>query len=74
MSLSLEDVRWKVSATERTVSGRNWRQGFGFCIQDFRGLPILSMSYETENEAREAKSAVRKAIERAMDICKSAIR
>jgi hypothetical protein len=74
MSLSLEDLRWKVSATERTVSGRNWRQGFGFCIQDYRGIPILSISYETENEAKEAESAVRKAVERAMDICTSAIR
>jgi hypothetical protein len=74
MSLSLEDLRWKVSATEKTVSGRNWRHGFGFAIQDFRGLPILSMSYETENEAKEAESAVRKAVAQAIDISKSAIR
>ena len=74
MSLSLEDLRWKVSATERTVSGRNWRHGFGFSIQDFRGLAMLSISYETENEARKAESAVRKAVEQAIDISKSAIR
>ena len=74
MSLSLEDLRWKVSSTERTVSGRNWRHGFGFSIQDFRGLPMLSISYETEKEAKEAESAVRKAVEQAIDISKSSIR
>lgn len=74
MSLKLEDQHWKVSDTEATVSGRNWRHGFGFSIQDFRGLPILSISYETQNEAKEAESAVRRALERAIDITKSAIR
>ena len=68
MSLKLEDPRWKVGATEKTVSGRTWRHGFGFSIQDFRGLPVLSISYETEEEAKAAESAVRKAVERAIDI------
>ena len=71
MSVKLEDPRWKVSATEKTVSGRTWRHGFGFAIQDFRGLPMLSISYETEREAKEAESTVRKAVERAMDVSKS---
>jgi hypothetical protein len=32
---------WKVGATEKTVSGRNWRHGFGFSIQDSRVLSHL---------------------------------
>jgi len=71
MSLKLQ---WKVSATERTVSGRNWRPGFGFAIEDFRGLPMLSISYQTENEAKKAESAIREAVDRAMDISNSVIR
>ena len=51
VSLKLEDLGWKVSPTEETVSGRNWRR-YGFSIQDFRGLPILSISYKTEYEAK----------------------
>lgn len=74
MSLKLKDLRWKVSATERTISGRNWRHGFGFAIQDFRGLPMLSISYETENEAKKAELAIREAVNQAIDISKSAIR
>ena len=62
------DVPWKVGATEKTVSGRTWRHGFGFSIQDFRGLPLLWISYETEREAKHAESAIRKVIERAIDI------
>ena len=30
MSLKLADTSWKVSATDKTVSGRTWRHGFGF--------------------------------------------
>jgi hypothetical protein len=61
---------WKVGATEKTVSGRMWRHGFGFSIQDFRGLPLLSISYQTEREAKHAEAAIRKAIEQAIDIAK----
>ena len=63
---TMADIPWKVGATERTVSGRTWRHGFRFSIQDFRGLPLLSISYETEKEAKQAESAIRKAIERAI--------
>ena len=70
MSLKLADTSWKVSATDKTVSGRTWRHGFGFSIQDFRGLSILSISYESERAAREAELAVRKALQGAMDITK----
>ena len=63
---TMADIPWKVGATERTVSGRTWRHGFGFSIQDFRGLPLLSISYETEKEAKQAELAIRKAIERAI--------
>jgi hypothetical protein len=68
MSLKLADTRWKVSATDKTVSGRTWRHGFGFSIQDFRGVPLVSISYETEKEAKEAEPAIRKALEKAIDI------
>jgi hypothetical protein len=68
--VTIADIRWKVSTTEKTVSGRTWRHGFGFSIQDFRGLPILSISYETEKEAKQAESAIRQALERAIDISK----
>jgi len=62
------DPPWKVSPTEKTVSGRMWRHGFGFAIKDFRGLSLLSISYETEREAKKAESAIRKAIAGAIDV------
>jgi hypothetical protein len=62
------DLPWKVSTTEKTVSGRTWRHGFGFSIKDFRGLSLLSISYETEREAKQAESAIRRAIAGAIDI------
>jgi len=65
---TITDIAWKVGATERTVSGRTWRHGFGFSIRDFRGLALLSISYETEKEAKRAELAIRQAIERAIDI------
>jgi hypothetical protein len=65
---TIADTRWKVGATEKTVSGRTWRHGFGFSIQDFRGLSLLSISYETEEEAKRAEWAIRKALEGAIDI------
>lgn len=68
MSLKPADASWKVSATDKTVSGRTWRHGFGFSIQDFRGVPLVSISYDTEKEAKEAESAIRKALEKAIDI------
>jgi hypothetical protein len=64
------DTLWKVGATEKTVSGRTWRHGFGFSIQDFRGLPLLSISYETETEAKKAELAIRNALAAAIDISK----
>ena len=68
MSLKLADTCWKVSVTGKTISGRTWRHGFGFSIQDFRGVPLVSISYETEKEAKEAETAIRKALERTIDI------
>jgi hypothetical protein len=65
---TITHIPWKVGATERTVSGRTWRHGFGFSIQDFRGVSLLSISYETEKEAKRAELAIREAIEGAIDI------
>jgi hypothetical protein len=70
LSSALRHTRWTVGATEKTMSGRTWRYGFKLSIQDFRGIPLLSISYETEKEAKEAEPAIRKAIERAIDITK----
>jgi hypothetical protein len=64
------EMPWKVGATERTVSGRTWRHGFGFSILDFRGLSLVSISYQTEEEAKQAASVIGKALERAIDITK----
>ena len=66
--VTIADTRWKVGATEETISGRTWRHGFGFSIQDFRGVPLFSILYGTEKEAKEAESAVRRALDRAIDI------
>jgi hypothetical protein len=68
--VTIADTRWKVGTTEKTVTGRTWRHGFGFSIQDFRGLSLLSISYETEKEAKQAESAIRKALEGAIDVSK----
>jgi hypothetical protein len=38
MATPTADLRWKVGATEKTVSGRNWRHGFGFSMKDFGAL------------------------------------
>jgi len=65
---TITDIPWKVTATEKTVSGRTWRHGFGFSIQDFRGLSLLSISYETEKEAKQAELAIRRALEAAIDV------
>jgi hypothetical protein len=62
------NLPWKVSTTEKTVSGRTWRHGFGFSITDFRGLSLLSISYETEREAKKAESAIRKSLAGAIDV------
>jgi hypothetical protein len=59
---------WKVGVTEKTVNGRDWRHGFGFSIQDSRGLPFLSISYQTEKEAKQAELMIRKALEGAIDV------
>lgn len=64
------DILWKVGATEKTVFGREWRHGFGFSIQDYRGIPLFSISYETENEAKQAEAAIRRALKAAIDISK----
>jgi hypothetical protein len=62
------NLPWEVSTTEKTVSGRTWRHGFGFSITDCRGLSLLSISYETEREAKKAESAIRKSLAGAIDV------
>jgi hypothetical protein len=68
---TVADTRWKVGATEKTVFSRAWRHGFGFSIQDYRGVPLFSISYETEDEAKQAELAMRRALKAAIDISKA---
>ncbi len=60
----------KVGKTQPTISGVGGRYGFGFSVQDVRGAPLLSVSYDTEEDAREAETLIRKALEKATDITK----
>jgi hypothetical protein len=50
--------------------GVGGRHGFGFSVQDGRGAPIVTISYATEKEAKEAEAVIRKALENALDITK----
>jgi hypothetical protein len=59
---------WKVGEVQPTVSGVARRLGFGFVITDVRGRPLVSMSYQTEEEAEKAHALVEQAIENAIDI------
>jgi len=61
---------WKVGKTQRTMSGVGGRHGFSFSIQDGRGAPIVTISYATEEQSKEAEAVVRKAIENAVNISK----
>jgi hypothetical protein len=66
----MANPQWKVGATQQTVSGPSRRYGFGFSIQDFRGAPLLTISYESEKEAKEAESTIREALETAIEVFK----
>jgi hypothetical protein len=66
----MADNRWKVGETISTISGPSMVIGYGFSIQDFRGAPLLSISYKTQEEAKEAAAAIRMALEAAIDITK----
>jgi len=52
------------------MSGVGGRHGFSFSIQDGRGAPIVTISYATEEQSKEAEAVVRKAIENAVNISK----
>ncbi len=60
----------KVGKTQPTMFGVGGRHGFGFSVQDLRGAPLLTISYATEEEAKEAEAIIRKALENAIDITK----
>jgi len=60
----------KVGKTQPTMFGVGGRHGFGFSVQDLRGAPLLSISYATEEEAKEAEAIIRKALEKAVDVTK----
>jgi len=61
---------WKLGNTQPTNFGVGGRLGFGFSVQDQWGAPLLTISYATEEEAKEAEIIIRKAIEKAVDITK----
>jgi hypothetical protein len=60
----------KVGNTQSTMFGADRRYGFGFSVQDLHGAPLLSISYDTKEDAREAEALIRKALEMAVDITK----
>ena len=62
------ESRWKVGPTQSTTYSSAQRYGYGFTITSFRGAPLLSVTFEKEAECREAEQAVRKALEKAVDI------
>jgi hypothetical protein len=62
-------TKWQVGKTQATT-GVGGRHGYGFSVQDGRGAPLLSISYATVEEAKEAEAAIRKAIENAISIVK----
>ncbi len=64
----MADARWKVGETQPTTYGASRRYGFSFSIQTFRGAPLVTIAYETKEECEQAEAAVRKAIEKAVDI------
>jgi uncharacterized membrane protein YdfJ with MMPL/SSD domain len=59
---------WKVGATEATEYSSSLGHGYGFTIQTSAGLPLLKLMYVTEDAAKCAEAAVRKAVEGAVDI------
>jgi len=61
---------WKLGNTQSTKFGVGGRLGFCFSVQDQWGAPLLTISYATEEEAKEAEIIIRKAIEKAVDITK----
>jgi hypothetical protein len=61
-------LRWKVGATQATMYSPSQRHGFSFAVQNVHGAPLLNITYASESESKEAETAVRKAIEKAVDI------
>ncbi len=60
----------KVGKTQPVMFGVGARRGFGFSVQDLRGAPLLSIAYDTEEEAKEAEVIIRRVLENAIDIAK----
>jgi hypothetical protein len=59
---------WKVGTTQSTSYGVGQRFGHGLSVQDARGMPLVTIVYATEEESKQAESAVRKAIENAVHV------
>jgi hypothetical protein len=64
----MADARWKVGSTQPTTYSASLRYGYSFAIQNFRGAPLLNVTFATKEESEQAEAAVRKAIENAVDI------
>ncbi len=64
----MSDTQWKVGSTRPTSYGAAQRYGYGFAIQNFRGAPLLNITFATKEESQRAETAIRKATEDAVDI------
>jgi hypothetical protein len=63
--------QWKVGRTQSVTYGPGpggKGSGYGFSIQDQHGGPLLSFSFATEKDSKEAEAAVREALEKVVYI------
>jgi hypothetical protein len=64
-------MRWVVDDVKPTTTGSAGRHGYGFSIMDTVGMGprlMLSLSYETEENAEKAHALISEAISTAVDI------
>ena len=61
-------MRWKVGEIERVQYSSATTWGFSFSVQTTNGAPMLTLSYASEAEAKQAHEAMRKVIEHAAEI------
>lgn len=67
----MKTPRWKVAITQSTTSRNSPDVAYSFSIQNQHGAPLLTISYRTEAELKQAEAAMREAIENAVEISTS---
>jgi hypothetical protein len=61
--------QWKIGRTQSVTYGPGPAgKGYGFSIQDQHGRPLLSIAFDTKEDAEEAEAAVRVALAKAVHI------